>query len=352
MIFLFAICAEMTSLTYLARHQSEDGSWGAVSCACPKSRPRRPERVNPDAARKADALVKRLESNDIEVREEAQRALETLGTDAIPALLDALDQDPDEETKARCDAALRSIEDPDRSRLETTALALLAFFGAGYSHRSKETHDDLCYGDVIKKGLIWLICRQGPDGAYSADARENAIASLALAEAFRLTQSMLFKDQVDRAAAYLREHLSREPRARFWQALALRGTPVRFEGDDPWSLAGAAFVERSEAKARMLTALEPSVLEPELLLAVTIASFRAFGPRHRWGPAAKSCLVPGQNASGCARGSWEECPKTTALNAMTLEIYYRYASALVAGDEGPMFRKDATEADHNESDDD
>ena len=45
-----------------------------------------------------------------------------------------------------------------------TGLALLAFLGAGFSHLSKETHDGICFGDVVRKGLQWMIAQQDPEG--------------------------------------------------------------------------------------------------------------------------------------------------------------------------------------------
>lgn len=320
MIFLF--CAELSALTFLAKTQNDDGSWGCHE----KLRPARPDRVDAEAKKKADALIEKFQSDDIDVREAAQIELEKMGIDAIASLLDAADGAADEETRERCETALRRIAEPGRPSVETTALALLAFLGAGYSHLSRDTHSGFCYGTTVKKGFIHILSLQGPDGSFSLIPSAHAIATLAVAEAFKLSGSMLFKDGLENARKRLEEHLSDDPRVRFWQALAL-GRPLRFDGDDPWSLAGAAAIGRDEAKVRMLTALDLSVLDPELLFATTLAAFRLGGHAtplwKRWSPSVKAHLVLAQ-----VQGSWEGEPRTTALNTMTLEIYYRYANAL------------------------
>jgi len=63
----------------------------------------------------------------------------------------------------------------------------------------------------------------------------------------------------------------------------------------------------------------------------------------KWNEPMKNALVPNQQAAkgGCRNGSWD--PEgdrwgfeggrvyATALNALTLEVYYRYASVFVGG---------------------
>ncbi len=139
--------------------------------------------------------------------------------DAKAAQLDALrwlarHQDPDGAWSVqayvdRC-AGTRCSPNPgwDEFKTGVTALALLAFVTRGTSHRSKETHDGIVLGDVVRKGLTWLLSKQGDDG-FIGERRDtkatyaHAVAALALAEAFGLTRSNLIKDQAQKAADYL-----------------------------------------------------------------------------------------------------------------------------------------------------
>jgi hypothetical protein len=72
-----------------------------------------------------------------------------------------------------------------------TGLAVLAFLGAGYSHLSKDVVFDpafpdraLDFGQVVKKGLLWLAAHQDPEGCAGPRGAKymynHAIAALAL----------------------------------------------------------------------------------------------------------------------------------------------------------------------------
>ena len=56
-----------------------------------------------------------------------------------------------------------------------------------------------------------------------------------------------------------------------------------------------------------------------------------------WNPAMKAALVPTQLRKGCPNGSWDPCGAwgeaggrvySTAINVLSLEIYYRYGRVL------------------------
>ena len=74
----------------------------------------------------------------------------------------------------------------------------------------------------------------------------------------------------------------------------------------------------------------------------TLAMFQAGGkPWERWNPVVRDTIIELQRHDGCARGSWDHSSKwggqggriyTTALAALTLEVYYRYASHIEAED--------------------
>ena len=73
----------------------------------------------------------------------------------------------------------------------------------------------------------------------------------------------------------------------------------------------------------------------------SLALFQFDGPKGQkwssWNEPMKKMLVENQNlkSSGCRRGSWEPVDRwsceagrvyATAINALTLEVYYRYAN--------------------------
>ncbi|MBI5367424.1 MAG: hypothetical protein HZA54_10345 [Planctomycetes bacterium] len=98
--------------------------------------------------------------------------------------------------------------------LGLTGLALLAYLGAGYTHLTRETYVDamtgreMCFGTVVKLGLVHLIRSQDADGCFGARAGgktmyNHAIAALAMAEAYGLTSSPLFKDAAQRGINFL-----------------------------------------------------------------------------------------------------------------------------------------------------
>ncbi|MEI6239078.1 MAG: hypothetical protein WCR51_01690 [Planctomycetia bacterium] len=83
-----------------------------------------------------------------------------------------------------------------------TGLALLAFLGAGHTHR------DGPYANVVARGLTFLVERQRADGSLAGDAEFFAalychgMATLALGEACALTQDATLRPAVDRAVRH------------------------------------------------------------------------------------------------------------------------------------------------------
>jgi hypothetical protein len=95
-----------------------------------------------------------------------------------------------------------------------TALALLAFLGRGYTHLSRESYQDpltgknICYGDVVYKAIVYLQKEQEASGKIAGGDRDkymynHAIATMALAEAFGMTNEPLLKPAAEKAIDYL-----------------------------------------------------------------------------------------------------------------------------------------------------
>src|ERR1043166_7151536 len=95
-----------------------------------------------------------------------------------------------------------------------TGLALLAFLGAGYSHLSRDEFDDpiqpgrvLRFGEVVKKGVQWLIAHQDPEGCVGERTQKymynHTIAALALSEAYGMTASVPLKDPAQKAIDFV-----------------------------------------------------------------------------------------------------------------------------------------------------
>lgn len=83
-----------------------------------------------------------------------------------------------------------------------TALALLPFLGAGYTH--KGNHD---YRETVDDGLNWLIQAQRSDGDLRGSGSGNMYAhgqaAIALCEAYALTRDSRLKDPAQRAIDFI-----------------------------------------------------------------------------------------------------------------------------------------------------
>jgi hypothetical protein len=93
-----------------------------------------------------------------------------------------------------------------------TGMALLAFLGQGLGHDSKIDIVDTVMGkrykagDVVKSGLQWLLKRQNQDGSFSPDRvfmYNEALACLAVTEAYGLSQNRYWKDPAQKALDFV-----------------------------------------------------------------------------------------------------------------------------------------------------
>lgn len=106
--------------------------------------------------------------------------------------------------------SLQSIPGESASLLTdtgATALALLAFQGAGYSHREHQ------YADVVRAGIDYLLKSQKPDGDLFVPLDEtsnqsvwlysHALATLVLCEAYGMTQDPSLKEPAQKALNFI-----------------------------------------------------------------------------------------------------------------------------------------------------
>jgi hypothetical protein len=298
-----------------------------------------------------------------------------------------------------------------------SGLALLAFLGAGYSHLSKDTYDGICFGDVVRKGLQWMMSHQDPEGCVgSRNAQKymynHTICALALSEAYGLTGSNLFKDQAQKAVdftiaaqnpgkgwRYSYKCGDNDSSVTGWAAMVLKSAEISglsfprsgYEGCRAWydevteeaygrvgythkgtgkvfvpglneqfdhhealtaiGVMARIFMDKNKGDPRLTAGCdlllrdkpkwEGNLIDFYYWYYASLALFQYDGPSgpkwKAWNEDMKNSLVKNQNtgASGCKNGSWETIDRwsgeggrvyATAINALTLEVYYRYAN--------------------------
>jgi hypothetical protein len=310
-----------------------------------------------------------------------------------------------------------------------TALSVLAFLGAGYSPMSKNEFPDpidpqrtLRFGEVVKKGLQWLITRQDPEGCVGERGTKymynHAIAALTLSEAYGMTASEPLRDPAQRAIDFLVAAQNPGMGWRYstkcgdndssvtgWAVMALKSAEISdlafpktaFTGALNWlteatgkdgyyrvgynakdtgkvyvpgkneawddhpalsavSVMSRIFIQKSK-KEPALTAV--TLIGSELpewkqykvdfyyWYYASLALFQYDGPDgpmwSKWNEPMKNAIVPHQKgkADGCRNGSWDPQEDrwgfeggrvyAAAINALTLEVYYRYANVFGGG---------------------
>jgi hypothetical protein len=84
-----------------------------------------------------------------------------------------------------------------------TGLSLLAFLGAGYTHKAGK------HQDVVQRGIDWLLAHQKPDGDLFADESEfvwlysHGMASIALCEAYGMTGDERLKEPAQKCLDFI-----------------------------------------------------------------------------------------------------------------------------------------------------
>lgn len=256
-----------------------------------------------------------------------------------------------------------------------TGLAALAFLGAGHTDRGGP------YGGNVLGALAFLLAAQKDDGTFGTGSlRADAVATVALSEAYVLTRDPRLKAPVERGvAALVRQQAGGwqdDAALTAWCASAIasaRGAgleaPERAladalawieaatdratgrvgkEGKTERATAAAVFLRRLCGRpAHAGTALcagkppvwsaDDGTIDMEYWRFGTLALYHAGGADWRaWSGAMKAAIVDRQQAAGSRAGSWDPVGveggrvEATALLAMSLEAYYRYAGVLGA----------------------
>ncbi|RPH50027.1 MAG: hypothetical protein EHM91_02425, partial [Planctomycetota bacterium] len=330
--------------------------------------------------------------------------------------------------KSQCvGAACTSVGEKDYDT-GVTALSLLAFLGAGYSQLSKDEIADPVTGrtfkpgDVVKKGLKWLLSHQDPEGCIGERGMKymynHTIAALCLSEAYGMTVSQPLKEPAQKAIDFIIAAQNPGKAWRYaakcgdndtsvsgWAIMALKSAEMSdlpfnrqaaYQGMTNWldeatqksgySLVGyigngpqKVYVPGKNetwdhhesmsavavmSKIFMNKKKDPTLGSVHALVAdlpewkqnkidfyywyyTSLALFQYDGPDgpmwKKWNEPMKNALVPNQKTGkdGCRNGSWDSQEDrwgfeggrvyAVAINALTLEVYYRYANVFGAG---------------------
>jgi hypothetical protein len=303
-----------------------------------------------------------------------------------------------------------------------TGLSVLAFLGAGYSHLSKDTYDGICFGDVVRKGMQWMMSNQDPEGCIGSRQSQkymynHTVCALAMSEAYGLTGSNLFKDQAQKGVdftiaaqnpgkgwRYSYKCGDNDSSVSGWAVMVLKSAeisglsfpPSGYSGCRAWydevteeSYGRVGYTHRGTGKV-YVPGLNENFSHHEALTAIAVmarifmdknksdrrlsagcdlmlrdlpnwstdqidfyywyyASLALFqydgpsGPKWKgWNEKMKNALVNNQvrGAKKCKDGCWETVGRWcgeggrvygTAINALTLEVYYRYANVFGGG---------------------
>jgi hypothetical protein len=300
-----------------------------------------------------------------------------------------------------------------------TALSLLAFLGAGYSHLSRDEIADPVlpgrthkFGEVVRSATKWLLAQQDADGCFGPRRGNyiynHSIAALALSEAYGMTNASMLAGAAQKGIDFLAEAQNPGKGWRYrersgdndtsvtgWAVMALKSAEISgltfpkecydgargwldqvtegtygragytrkpVNGNERWlsptaiAIMSRIFIDKDRADARLATGCDQLLrnkpkwgeggVDYYYWYYASLALFQFDGPTgskwRSWNDDMKNALVPNQNklATGCRTGSWEPVDLwarhsggrvySTAINALTLEVYYRYANVFGA----------------------
>ncbi|MHC4779176.1 MAG: prenyltransferase/squalene oxidase repeat-containing protein [Planctomycetota bacterium] len=294
-----------------------------------------------------------------------------------------------------------------------TGLSLLAFLGAGYTHKSGK------HSGTVRRALRAVKERQSVDGCFGKQTADghwiynHAITAMAMAEAYGMTGSPLLKAPAQKGIDFLvdcqnpylgwrygRQTGENDSSVTGWAVLALKSAKLSglhvprecFDGALNWfdkvtddSYYKTGYTSRGDTGARLREAMGKFQSSEAMTAAALISRIFILGPvaKNRpevlgagnllkqsppkwdvrggtidmyywyygtlamyqlgrnywktWEAGMKDALVPTQRRDGCENGSWDPVGAwgsaggrvySTAINCLSLEIYYRYGRIL------------------------
>ncbi|MCA9190677.1 MAG: hypothetical protein KDB03_02905 [Planctomycetales bacterium] len=287
-----------------------------------------------------------------------------------------------------CNGRCSGDGSPERFAPAATGLSLLAFLGAGYTHRNGK------YRDTVRRGLYFLqqIQENTPQGGSFLFQSErgmynHGIAAFAICEAYQMTDDPELENAAQQATQFITSaqgyhggwgYLPKAPgdlTISGWQIMALKSAssagldvpPTNILNIDPFldsqtdelktyygyrkpdrsptctaiGLLIRLFRDWSHTDPRILEGAEflhdtgPAVSDVYFNYYTTLFLFHIGGPLwESWNPRVRDFLVNTQATAGHESGSWyfdnpfgREGGRlyTTAMAAMTLEVYYRFS---------------------------
>jgi tetratricopeptide (TPR) repeat protein len=314
--------------------------------------------------------------------------------------------------KKGCCHGMGSRDDFD---MGVTGLALLAFLGAGHTHRSGS------FKGTVLKALKAIKERQAPDGCIGPKSRDghwiynHAIAAAALAEAYDMSgKSSLFQGPAQKAIDFLidcqnpylgwrygRQTGENDSSVTGWAVMALKSAKISglhvpeecFDGALNWfnKVTDEAYYRigytrlKEKGQQRPTDAHGKFKSNPTMTALGTLCRIFILGTKAKnkaeilgggnllkqnpprwaihggtidmyywywgaltcfqlgrsywksWNEPIRKALLPTQNREGCSNGSWDPVGVwgtiggrvySTAINTLTLEVYYRYRRIL------------------------
>jgi hypothetical protein len=267
---------------------------------------------------------------------------------------------------------------------QVSALATLAFLGAGHSHKSGKFRGN------VRRAVSWLGKQQKADGSIGGDVLAHALCTQALAESYGMSRSKSLKPGAQRAVDHLlkaQKPYSGWPKAKpdlettaavvvalktaktaglmmpasgFQGAMAFLGKVTDKQGrcrNRPGDVKVAPSMSARGVLSKMLMGMPPTDkgvaggvkhmlgslpvwgeggkgVAPPYWYWGTMAAFQASGDSwKKWNRATRGMLCDNQRKGGPGDGSWDPVGNggkklgrvgSTALATMCLESYYRY----------------------------
>jgi hypothetical protein len=127
----------------------------------------------------------------------------------------------------KCEPGVVNHGTPDGATVAMTGYALMCFLSAGYDHTTPSQ-----FRSVVRHGLDYLLSVQHADGALGDRNYENAIASMALSEAFAMSDDATLKTPAQRAVDVILQRQN--------QGVAADGHDAAYGGGLGWDYAASS----------------------------------------------------------------------------------------------------------------